>query len=476
MKLFKRGKDKDDSQPKVKTGGMALPVSLIQSQDESYALAFGMRWRTLLKSGGRDASVNMARAAKATHFVHLSQQVGYGVFSKQKAKDLYPAAMMAAKINAGVGLFCLTLGEGLFWICVVRNGFPTAADDIIQGAEADATQRMRQILAQFADESITVYSDIRHAGITGLHEFSLYDLFDVAKTSSDLIHVLPKAGSRIPVPIMLAVVIGTGLLLGQKFWNDYKKSEKLRQIAMLKSQDEDPIVAWAPVLRKFLADNVKADNSSLVKVRGAISDLPAMWQGWWLTGARCQASETMVDGKKNWACTANYKRTPVGPVSSSMEKVVKQLMPASSVSFPDISNMSVSWAFAVSASPLTLDSLITPESQTLTMISALQPLSPLLAMQPDFKMTPLELPAPKMSDGKTYPKPDSIPDFFTGQVLLKGPLRSLDLAVTKLPAVDWRAIGIQFDEKASPSAKGLTASSLMAELDGRILAKKGGTQ
>lgn len=480
MAFFKRknaasAKGSTSGTGKAGAGISAASVSLIQSEDGSYALGFGMRWRTLLKSGGKESSIPLARSAKATHYVHLGHQVGYGIFPKNSGVDLYPAALMAAKVNAGVALFCLVLAEDQYWLCLVRNGLPTTADDILVCSQSDAVQRMRHVLDQFSDEQIVVYSDIRQSGIAGAQEFTLHDLFDVVKTASDLIQPLPKSGPKIPYPLMIAVIGGSVLLLGQKLWSEYQNNERLKQLAAMRGQDEDPQVAWAPVLRTFLSENAKPDKDSLKRVRASLAEVPVMWSGWWLTGARCQVGP-MVQTARSWSCTANYKRTGAGQVSSAMSGTVKKLMPTSSVIFPSIGTMAVSWSFSVASAEMVLAEIAEPEAQTLAMLSAMQPLVPTLSISPEFKMTPIELPAPKMSDGKPYPKPPNFPELFSGQVLLRGPMRSIDFASTKLPPVDWQAIGIAFDEQASPSTKGLTASALMAELEGKVLAKKGTAQ
>lgn len=470
-KIFQK---KTSGKPPAKQAGtlVARDVFLIQDSDAKFSVGFGLRWRTLLKAGGREASSAMASASKGTHYIHLSHQVGYGIFPKKMLVEAYPAALLVAKINAGVGVFCLEVDQGRYWFCVVRNGVPTATDEIIDFAdESQAVSHVRLICEQFSGEQIDIYTDLRNTGLTDAHEFKLVDVFDIPRSDTDVLVEIRKKKTSIPKPIMIAVIVGAGLLLGQKFYKDYQSEQRAKMLSMALNQDEDPEVVWAPIVRAFLAENAKPNNASFELIRRGVVEFPVLWGGWYLQGIRCQSSP-LVEGLKPWSCSGSFKRTPIGKTSEEMIRLVKVKNSSYNVSFPDIGSMIIGWSVSSPAQPVSLDDMLPPEEVSIKMLSALQPVIPVLAATPDFRLVPVDLKAPKMSDGRDYPKPDSVPDFLYSDVIVRAPFRSVDYLMGAIPDVDWISFGMTFDEKTSASQRGMTSSSLMVELSGKVLAKK----
>ena len=449
-------------------------VQLVDDGTGSVLIAFGLRWRTLVTTGGRDAAQKLAQTAKATHYLFRSQQVAYGALPKEAQGQIFPASLLAAKANAGVAIFALTLAEGQYWFAVVRNGQPTNTDEVVSGlAEHQAVARIRSIAQQFDGEVISVFADIRNSGIDGQKEFTLHDIFDVVRTDDDRLLKLQNKQSTNPKPIMYATLVAVALLGTQRGYSEWKDYQKRKADAENRVVEESPEVAWAPVLATFLNGTPSPNVKAIVEIRRSLSRLPVVWAGWSLTGARCQAAETVNAQKQRpWSCQASFDRGRVADTSAQILKRINTHVPEWIVTFPSINTLVITWPVSHTEQSIELADLGDPNSITIKIASQLQDYFPALSARPEFKMAAFELTPPLRKDGKPHPKPATIPVLFKGDLALKGPLRSIDAMTQQLSDVQWDSVGLVFDGRSSPSQKGLTTSALNVELIGKVFGKK----
>lgn len=447
-------------------------IELLGNTEGTVVVGFGLRWRTQVTDGGRESAQKLALKSKATHYLYRSPQIGYGKLPKQVTGPVFPAALLAAKAHAGGAVFALEIAAGQYWFAIVRNGLPTNTDEFVSDlSSADAAARVRALVQQFEGETITVFSNFNNVGIDAARSFSLHDLFDVARSDADQLQAIGKAKSRIPKPMLYATLAGFLLLAGKYGYQEWKAYQLEKARAANQIIEESPELAWAPVLAQFLASTPKPTNDTVVQLRFVLSRLPVVWHGWSLTGARCQAGE-LASLARTWSCQGTYDRGRVADTSEQMLKQVNTRDPQWSVVFPTINTMLVGWSIKRDEQAIVLADLPEPSSTSLKLVSHLQGFLPALSIRPEFQMTPFELVAPKRQDGTLHPKPSTIPDLFKGDVSVKGPLRSIDALAQGFEFVQWDSMGLTFDGKASPSQKGLTASSLVVELNGKVFGKK----
>jgi hypothetical protein len=461
---------------KVTTSAMdAAPAQLVANEDGTVYMAFGLRWRTLVTSGGRQTAQKIAQTAKATHYIFRSQQVGYAIVPKQIADaEIYPASVVVAKMHTGAAIFALRLGEGTYWFAVVRNGQPTNADEVLNDlTDVEAVARVRMMEQQFEGEALTIVTDIPNSGIAAKRTFTVAELFELLRLTDDRLEKLAVKKQTIPAPVIYATLAGALLFAGQMGYKEWQARERAKVRAAGVVIESSPEQAWAPVVTKFFKSAPKPGFGSLKEVRRQLGELPVLWSGWKLAGARCQAqSELDATGARSWNCHATYEHGRVALTSAEMQIMAKARQPSWSIKFPTIYSMTVSWIVQSPEQVLASSDLGDPMQAVIQVASALQFYFPALPSRPEFKMAPFELPAPKRADGAPHPKPASVPALFKGDIALKGPLRTMDALAPKLPMVRWDAIGLVADPTAEPEKKGLVSSSIAAELVGMVYGKQ----
>jgi hypothetical protein len=457
----------------------ARPAELVENNEQTAMLAFGVRWRTIVKAGGgREAAQDMAAKAKATHFFLRSHQLGYTQIPKNVSTAVYPAALIAAKCHAGAGLFLLSLDQNTYWLSLVRNGQPTNTDEIIAGlSEANVVARARALIQNFPSETITVFSDIRNAGFDGQRQFGLVDLFETAKTDADrLLKVQIKKGS-IPKPVMIITSVGMLILVGNYFYKQYQEDQARKLAAQSQVAMLTPEEAWKPVYEAWQRDRVGPNYLHFEQIRISLAKLPVLWSGWTLSGARCQIAgqSTDVEGgnkSRTWNCVATYERPRIATTSGELKAAVGVRYPNHAIAFPNLSTMQMSWSETAQHAPVDVSIYGDPAALALQVSSELQTQMPTLSVLPEFAITPLDLPQPKQPDGTPISKPVDMPQLYAGAVSVRGPFRSMDVLASKLAMVEWNAIGLVVDTKAMPTQKSISASSLMVELTGNVYGKK----
>lgn len=451
----------------------ASEVELYANEDGSAFIGFGLRWRTQVTSFGRDAAQKMAKAANATHFIFRVQQVGYGLLPKQFDGKVYPAALLAAKSHLGCAIFAMSLGDGQYWFAVVRNGQPTNTDEVVSELhDEQAVARIRSLEQQFEGESIAIFSDIRNSGIAAQRVFTLHDLFDVVRVEDDQLQKLKNKQGNIPKPLMYAAFVAVGIMSVHRGYVEWKEYKLRKDREANKVVEEQPELAWEPVVATFLNSTPKPNAKAIVEMRRVLAGLPVLWSGWVLAGARCQAPGDLGPKKSRlWSCQGSYERGRVADTSEQILKKVKARVPQWGVAFPTINTMVVSWTVSQQEQSIQLTDLGDPNNITIQVASQLQGYFPALSTRPEFKMMPYELPPPKRQDGTPHPKPASVPVLFKGDLTLKGPLRSIDAMTQQLTGIEWLSLGLVLNDKSPAGQKGLTISSLNVELTGKVFGK-----
>lgn len=449
-------------------------AELCADESGQVLVAFGVRWRTLIKAGGREAAVQLATKGKATHFIHVGHQVGYTKIKKGIDHPTYPAALLIAKASSGTGVYSLTLAEaaGRYWFATARDGMPAGVDEVVSGlSEPDAVARIRQLVQAMEGEGVAVYTDIRQTGIAGQRSFSLHDVFDVVRSEGDRLSKVSRGSSSAPKPLVIGTMIAVALLVSQKGWNYYSAYKRQQTLEANRVVDLTPEEAWAPVVAKFEQSTTDASPEGFLAARASLSQLPVLWAGWKLTAARCQAGDVLQD-KRPWACQATYERTGVAIPANQMIEKIKQRSTSFALTLPTSSTLSTTWGFSEQVKTIKLGTLRDRDEIAVSVISAIQGYFPVLALKPEFKMVDLPLPEPKKQDGSPQPRPADVPPVFRGDLVLKAPLRSVDAMVQRVQHVSWDAVGLQVDAFTKSDQKGLTASSMLVEVTGKAIGRK----
>lgn len=453
----------------------ASAAELVEVDSGQVLVAFGMRWRTLVKAGGKEAAQQIASKAGSTHFILAQHQIGYTKVNKGIERPIYPALLLVAKTNSGSGVYSMTLSqeEGCYWFATVRAGLPGGVDEVVSGlSTADAIKRIRALESQFVDESPAVFTDIRQAGIEGQRNFSIHDVFDVVRGDAERLLKVKSGQSALPKPLVIVGGVLVALFVADKAYDAY--NEKMRREAMDRNRvaDLSPEEAWAPVVKKFEETNAVAGIEALAQVRQSLGSMPALLWGWKLYASRCQASE-LIAGKQSWGCQATYERLPVGITAKQMsDRIATSSFKSLVITYPTSSTMQASWALSIQTKSITLDGLQDVKPVQIDTLSELQLAFPILAARPELSLTEIQLPAPLKQDGSPQPKPASLPLVFEGNVSIKGPLRSIDVLVPKLGHVTWNSIGMQIEPMADAQQKGITSSAILVEANGKVLAKE----
>lgn len=449
-------------------------LELLEDASGGRALAFGIQWRSIATAGGRDEAVKLARQAGATHYLFRGQQLGLGVLPSGGSPNvrIYPAASVAARHMVNNAICALRIAEGEYWIAALANGSPTSTDVFMQGDDAEALERVRQITGQVyagSQAAPTVYTNIDGSGIEGAKPYSPEDMFQALVSGSEILQPLPKPGMTLPKPVLIVAAVLAVLVTAQQA-NQWWSKRQAQQLALLASSSEqDPAQAWAQEIAAWEAARPAADGYGLLQARDQLNRLPVRWEGWVMNSATCRAAPLNVvngDAKRSWSCQAQYTRAPAGSVNRKMATV----LPGDwAVSFTPLNGMNVHWSFIQPARPVKLAELPKADFFRVEVASRLQELLPALAGDLTYTFVPVEIPAPKRKDGTAHPTPPEAQGIAAATVVVKAPMRSIDALIKADVSANWQEITINFDNQEPKGA--LKASSLMAEAKGEMYAK-----
>lgn len=466
-----KGKKVQQGKELLRPGASDL-VSIGKSND---VLVFGMRWRTLVTSGTtREGLMKMAMKEGATHFIRQRQQIGYCLLPQVEAGiALYPAALLAAKNHAGDALYVLNTGEaeGHYWVARTRGGHPTSLDEFIVGSQEDLLDRVRVLVTEGDANEILIFTNI--AGITrmpNVREFSVQDLFDIARSVQESLQLVVKAKRTFPKPVRYALLTSLLVLGGQsgyRYWTEYKAAEAKR---MSQSNQLTPEEAWSPIIEKFESSLNASSVSGLMAVRDEIYKAPVIWNGWLLRSIRCKVSQTPIQTQSiNWVCVAEYQRGRVALTNAEMQALIGSKWKPK---FIDVGLMQVAWDLKVDRIPMRIGDLQDHVKLQIDTVSVVQNLLPALSTTPTMVFKPVELVAPKNQQGMAIPKPATLPNLFQMPVSIKGPFRSIEAVIEAAARIDWNTLEVTYIGGVDRGASaGLVATSFVSEISGIAYAK-----
>jgi hypothetical protein len=447
-------------------------VSIGKSND---VLVFGMRWRTLVTSGTtRDGLMKMAMKEGATHFIRQRQQIGYCQLPPiEPGMTLFPAALLAAKNHAGDALYVLNTAEqeGHYWVARTRGGHPTSLDEFIVGTQDLLLERVRSLVTEGDANEILIFTNISDiTRMPNVREFSVQDLFDIARSVQESLQPVVKPKRTFPKPVRYALLTSLLVLCGQsgyRYWSEYKAAEAKR---LSKSNQLTPEEAWAPIIQKFESNLNASSLSGMQSVRDEIYKAPVIWSGWQLRTVKCKVNQAQVVASSvNWACVAEYQRGRIALNNKEMEALIGTKWKPK---FIDIGLMQVAWDLKVDRVPMRIGDLQDHVQMQIASVSAIQELLPALSTPPTMVFKLVELVPPKNEQGMAIPKPDSFPNLYQMPVSIKGPLRSIEAVIEATPNVDWNTFDVAYvgglDRGASA---GLVATSFVSEISGVAYAK-----
>lgn len=473
MSLFSRRKDTGTAAATRKKGAAQRLEVFFEGDTSNKGLAFGVAWRSIATSGGRDDAVKQARTSGASHFIFRNQQAGWGVMpgDVDSAARIYPAAVVAARLLTGAAVCAVKLADGEYWVAALLNGQPTSVDELYRDVDdAAALSRVRELLEEFSGAAPVVHTNIRDHGLDEVKPFAGDDLFRAPMGEGDLLQPLPKPGMAIPKPVLALAAVMVVVLLGKQGWQRYEEWKRARAATAAAAVEVDPEQAWADAIAAWERGISAPNGRGLTAVRASLEHLAVDWNGWKLEKATCNAAAPVLVGAgatRTWSCTAMYTRQGAGMVNREM---VKQNLPAGwAVSFTPLNGMNLSWVVAEPVQLLKLVALHKPDYFNVEVASRLQRLLPALASEASFSFAAVTIPAPKKSDGSALP-PDPRADGISQAVLgIRAPLRSIDALINADVEADWRSISVAYQQGLNG---GIKSSALIAEVKGDMYAKR----
>jgi hypothetical protein len=462
-------------------------IVLIDSEDGSVRLAFGLQWTPIVTSGGLDSACAMARKKGSTHILYKSRalQVGHG-FLDQKANPkstskIYPAAQVAARQHGGDSLFAIKTGESEYWLAVVRNGKPTSIDKFF-AAESDAAvlDEAEKILDEAVEDDtrFTVYTNIEVNRFKSPQRSSVEDLLLAASNPEDILGPLPRLkGLQVPKPIAYAIGAVCLLLLINEGFAWKAKEDRARQQALkLSVPDEPASVAWQRAIVAWELNQAAPERGSLLAVRESIDVVPALWNGWMLAGVACaasplkQPSEPAKSQTRQWSCSAEYNKSRVGATNVKMASSA----PAGwTLTFMPLTRLRATWSVEQPAKSIKIAELKPVESHLIQTAATLQDLSPAFASELTMVFKKVDIKPPLKSDGSPYSTAEAPATIQSAPILIAGPIRTID-AVSDTPLdIDWTSFKVTVDSigKGKMQASSLKQSAITAEISGELYAK-----
>lgn len=479
MSFFKKKTSSADAN-RSKNGSVAKrgQMEMLASSEGTTQLAFGLRWVSVVTSGGRPAAIKVVKQNKGTHLLYRGQQFGFGtapadVIKADPPVSIFPAAAVAARQFGGNAIHAIKIGDGEYWFAVIRNGQPTSDDDFIR-ADSDSVivQEVERVVNTAHEEgtSYEIYTNLDLHDLGPIKRNSAEDLLMAAISDDDVMTLIPKKSViDVPKPIMYAIIAVFSLIAVSKGW-EYKKKVEAQKLAEANRPlpSEPPEIAWGRAISDWEQTKAKPDPNGLVKVRQSLGEVPVSWYGWDLDVAVCNAGEINVAAKKRiWSCLASYKKTKLSKTNEEMSKLVPENW---SLSYSPMDKLNANWSIQDDSEPIKISELQPSIVHLTETASVIQKLLPTFNQVSGFAFANVEIPAPKKPDGTAYGPDPLINGFKSANLTLDGPLRSIDkLSQAGLPIL-WTSISLRSPsiEKLDP---GINTSALTANASGVIYAK-----
>lgn len=466
-----------------------INVELFSNEDGTVYLAFGLRWTSIVTENGR--SVESKRAVKfgATHSVFVGHQLGYGRINSKKLGDarVFPAAQVVARQFGGDAIHVLALGEGEYWLCVVRGGEPTSIDRILHAEnEAQILEEVQIIVddGASADTVFTVYSNLNYANFEHSGVLNVEDLFLASTHEEDLMELIPKGSLSIPIPLVIVVILAFLAVVGQQAyrWKLKEDARRAAEAAKLLDQNDPPEVAWAKVVRAWELTHAAPSMEGITKVRKSIGEVPAIIKGWKLKVTGCKASAPIgvkerpsgtgtppdpTGITRNWNCHAEYERTQLGIENSELARVLPSHW---SVQFQPLDKFVGNWTLVEEIRVLKVADLKPAQTHLLEAGSTLQRTSPSFIQKPSVVFKAVPLPPPVKKDKKPYPPLPTTPELQSAKVDFSAPMRGVDVLLQENLPVDWSSMTLTIGGLDGMASSALRVSPLRAQLTGVIYA------
>lgn len=462
-------------------------IVLIDNEEGTVRLAFGLQWSPIVTSGGLDTACAMARKKGATHMLYRARalQIGHGYINpklnpKSTAK-IYPAAQVAARQHGGDSVFALKTGDNEYWLAVIRAGKPTSIDKFFS-ADSDATllAEAEKIVADSAEDDtrFTVYTNIDRNSFTSPQRSSVEELLLAAANPEDILPTLPKLkGLQVPKPVAYAMGAVLVLLLANEGLNWKAKRDLARQQALkLSPVDEPAEIAWGRAISAWELTQAAPDRSGFMAARESVNSVPVLWNGWMLGALSCtaaalqQPTEANKSASRMWTCSAEYNKSRVGATNAVMAKSVPK---GWAVTFLPLTQMRATWKVDQAAKSIKLSEMLDMDTHLIQTAAALQELSPAIVNDLKIAFRPLEIKPPLKSDGTSYSTADAPVTAFSAPITISGPIRTIDALSAAPVDVEWTNLKVV----VAPVAKGkaqastLKQSAITAEISGVLYAK-----
>lgn len=268
---------------------------------EGKSLAFGMRWKVLVSGG---TAQKEAREAKSSLMWYDGRSINLGLLSETDSisKHKHPIYAGAIALTRAYPdepniLFVSPLPEGEgegYVVCGIRQGRPRPNFDVVKVDELEVNRLLEEFISICGDDTFLLLGD---APLTGINEFSLAQIADVADQRSQLKKVSGLAINPIKFIAGIAVLAAVGVVA--KTYIDHRKLEKQRAAALAQKSAQElyqESIASKKNLPTLLASDI---NPWLQWARS----IPISIGGWKFAVATCNVTET-----KKVACRLDYER------------------------------------------------------------------------------------------------------------------------------------------------------------------------
>jgi len=478
-------------------------------------VAVGLVWRTIMLAGERQAAV-MAKEARATHFclVPGEQAVGYGRMPEAKARithflrpkstaarEVTPLAILALRrFGSAAALLALDLGRDRYWLCSLRGGRPTGAEEVLYSREQllDLLRRTWGESGAVRSEAVVLCTDLAELqnGV-GVQPCSLRELLRQPSSPADQLRLVGRTASNrsASMSARLALIGVLAGYAGYSYYTQYQEEQAALKRAAQRAAAPKPLDSvelWGRELAKFSAGRNVPAVASLSRLRESVGAVPQDWLGWGLRSVACTARTTeeasaaseAPPGSANhmqvWNCEARYESgvpsagSAVGSMSAGMRSrpatfaQLEQAVPAGfTAAFEPITKASLHWSVGVRTQALDLKSLASVSRVNVQIGSALQDIGPALMERPVFSFAAVpDLAAPHNEQGAPVAVPSTVVLPVQASLALRGPLRSIKTIIDHGIAADWTSLTITASAPGqdAPGAAALATSAVLTPI------------
>lgn len=441
----------------------ARPVNyrLVTMPGTANQLVLGLSWRAILAEDLERESQEVARRARATHYVHSdarSSSVGLliakGRENRAKARsNLYSGAAAFAQMHRhGTHLAACSLSDGSVWIAVVENGAVLSGGDLVLNGKDKAEAAIQEAISRNGD--LQIHSDYR----ADARVFSLPQLAAYTNGQSALRRASLKLSMVSPIWWVML-----GLVAAWFAWDwtaDWLQEREARLQAEREAQkpDLDAGVLWNRAITAWSSTIKTHGNQGLSALLDMMLHVPVYPGRWILVEVDCQPPAG--------TCSARYRRPRLAD-----NLTLQAALPSSwKVHYAGLDEARAVWSVRsyVPNRNLALGSIPNTEEMQTVWEPAWQALRPALLdiKLPPATPVPIQVPNVKLPNGLEQPVPlprgMQLPQMRS--LIVDGPLRSL--YGLELPTT---TVITQLQLRHAPGVvPGLTASEFIVTFKGTL--------